>query len=148
MHATPQMIVSTDRRIDAVLDRLRDPLLLAGRVLIAALFVYDATVLVRSPEAIAAYMEEFGVPSLLLYPTAILQFAGGLMIVIGFRARPAALALAAFCLATALLFHRQLADPNELIQFGKDLGLAGGYLFLAAAGAGRFSLDRRLHRNA
>ncbi len=142
MHATTPLSVRHGGRIAIHADRLRDPVLFIGRVLIAALFLYDATSIVRFPDATAAYMEQSGVPGFLLYPTAIFQFAGGVMIVIGFRARLAALAFAAFCLATASIFHRQLADPNELIQFGKDLGLAGGYLFLAVEGAGRLSVDR------
>ncbi len=144
MRAATSSSVPFDRRIEASLDRLEGPLLLAGRVLIAILFIYDATLMVRFPDANAAYMAAFGMPALLLYPTAVLQFAGGVLVLIGAWARPAALALAAFCLATALIFHRQLADTSELIQFGKDIGLAGGYLLLAARGAGALSVDRIL----
>ncbi len=122
-------------------DRLRDPILLAGRVLIAAIFIYDATSMMRFADANIAYMEQFGVPGILLLPTAAFQLVGGLAIVVGYRTRPAALAFAAFCLATALIFHRQFDDPNELVQFGKDVGLAGGYLLLAAQGAGSLSVD-------
>jgi uncharacterized membrane protein YphA (DoxX/SURF4 family) len=50
----------------------------------------------------------------------------------------------AFCVLTALTFHHNLADLTELIQFGKDFGLVGGFLFLAAGGAGDWSLDARL----
>jgi len=74
----------------------------------------------------------------------LLQFAGGLLIVLGLFTRIAALAFAGFCLLTALIFHRNVADVMEAIQLGKDLGLAGGFLFLAAAGAGGWSLDARL----
>ena len=112
------------------------------------LFIYDATLMVRFADTNAAYVEQFGLPGLLLDPTAMLQFAGGVLVLIGAWARLAALALAAFCLATALVFHHQLADTNELIQFGKDIGLAGGYLFLAAEGAGTLSVDHGLRRRA
>ncbi len=148
MHATTPLSVFSGRRIDDQLDRLRGPLLLIGRVLIAVLFIYDATLMVRFADANAAYMEQFGLPGQLLYPTAMLQFAGGVLVLIGAWARLAALALAVFCLATALVFHHQLADTNELIQFGKDIGLAGGYLFLAAEGAGTVSVDHGLRRRA
>ncbi len=123
--------------IDAQLDRLSGLLRLAGRVLIAAVFVYDATLIVRFPADNAAYMAQFGVPAILLYPTAAFQFLGGLAIVSGLWLRPVALAFAGFCLLTAVLFHRDFADVSELIQFGKDLGLAGGFLFLAAGGPTR-----------
>ena len=73
------------------------------------------------------------------------------MIVVGWWARPAGLALAAFCVATAFTFHGALSNPDELIQFGKDMGLAGGFLMLAASGPGRWSVDwltRRTSRSA
>ncbi len=118
--------------IDAQLDRLRGPLRFAGRVLIAAVFIYDATLIVRFSGPNVAYMEQFGVPAILLYPTALFQFLGGIAIVFGVWLRPLAVAFAGFCLMTAVLFHHDLANVSELIQFGKDLGLAGGFLILAA----------------
>ena len=104
--------------------------------------------MIRAPDANIAYMKQFGVPGVLLYPTAVLQFAGGLMIVVGWRAHLAGLALAAFCVATALTFHSQLSDLDQQIQFGKDLGLAGGFLILAASGPGRWSVDWLTRRSA
>jgi putative oxidoreductase len=127
---------------------LRNLALLAGRIFIAAIFIYDATLLARFPADNVAYLESFGVPSFVLWPTALFQFAGGLMIVVGLVTRLTALGFAAFCLLTALLFHRNLVDLTELIQFGKDFGLAGGYLFLAAGGAGDWSLDARLRTDS
>jgi len=123
---------------------LRNLALFAGRIFIAAIFIYDATLIARFPGDNLAYLESHGVPGFALWPTALLQFAGGLMIVVGLLTRLTAVAFAAFCLLTALTFHRDLADLTEAIQFGKDLGLAGGFLFLAAAGAGDWSLDVRL----
>lgn len=120
--------------VDAQLDRLSRPLCLVGRVLIAAVFIYDAMLLVRFPAQNVAFMQQYGLPGALLYPTAAFQFFGGLAIVFGLWLRPAALVFAGFCLLTAVVFHRDFGDGSELIQFGKDLGLAGGFLFLAAAG--------------
>ena len=117
---------------------------LLGRIFIAAIFIYDATLLVRSPGDNVAYMASFGVPSFMLWPTAFFQFVGGQMIVAGLLTRLIAVGFAGFCLLTALTFHRDLADLNELIQFGKDFGLAGGFLFLVAGGAGGWSLDAGL----
>jgi putative oxidoreductase len=120
---------------------LRNLAVLAGRILIAAIFIYDATLIARFPADNAGFLEGFGVPSFMIWPTALLQFAGGLGIVVGLLTRIFALAFAAFCILTALIFHNNFADLGETIQFGKDLGLAGGFLFLAAGGAGEWSLD-------
>jgi putative oxidoreductase len=54
-----------------------------------------------------------------------------------------ALALAGFCVLSALIFHNEFGDKTQLIQFMKNLGLAGGFLVLAAAGPGALSLDER-----
>ena len=116
---------------------------LVGRVLIAAIFIYDATQILRSPDGTAAFMEQFGVPSLLLYPTAIFEFFGGLLVVVGLYTRLTAVGFAGFCMLTALIFHHDLTDANEVLQFGKDFGLAGGFLFLFASGAGAFSIDQK-----
>jgi putative oxidoreductase len=69
---------------------------------------------------------------------------GGLLIAVGWNTRLAALALSLFCVSTALIFHNQFSDPNDAIQFWKDLAVAGGLFILAARGAGTFALDSRL----
>jgi len=119
---------------------------LVGRLLLAALFVTDVWTIINNYGATADYLAQFGVPPLLL-PLAILtQLGGGLLVAIGWRTRLAALALALFCISTALIFHSQFGDPNETIQFWKDLAIAGGFLVLAAHGAGALSLDARVSR--
>ncbi len=126
------------------MDAIRNLALLLGRVAIAAVFIYDATLLARFPDGNIAFMERFGVPGIMLWPTAAFQFVGGLLIVFGLLTRATALAFAGFCALTALTFHRNVGDINEAIQFGKDFALAGGFLFLFSGGAGAWSLDRRL----
>lgn len=117
---------------------------LVGRLLLAALFLYDGWIVINNYGVTADYLAQFGVPPLLLVPALILQVAGGLLIAVGWNARLAALALSLFCISTAVIFHNQFGDPNEAIQFWKDLAIAGGLLILAAHGAGAFSLDSRL----
>lgn len=117
---------------------------LVGRLLLAALFVYDGWIVINNYGATANYLAQFGVPPLLLVPALVLQVVGGLLIAIGWNARLAALALSIFCISTALIFHTQFGDPNEAIQFWKDLAIAGGLLILVVHGAGAFSLDSRL----
>ena len=114
---------------------------LLGRLLLAALFLNDGWTVVNNYGATAEYLSQFGVPPLLLVPALILQVAGGLLVAVGWNTRLAALALSLFCISTALIFHNQFADSNEVIQFWKDLAIAGGLLILAAHGAKAFSLD-------
>ena len=120
------------------MDRLHDLALLIGRICLSALFIYDATVMVRSWDETAAYMADFGVPAFLLPFGALFQFVGGLFLVLGYRTRLTALAFAGFCIVTAVVFH---FTAGNAVQFGKDVAIAGGFLALAASGAGRFAAD-------
>src|SRR5215218_8178344 len=75
-------------------------------------------------------------------PGAIaLELGGGIMIMAGCYTRVAALALSAFCLVVALIFHTKFSDLNQLIHFQKDFALAGAFLVFWVRGAGGLSLD-------
>ena len=121
---------------------------LLGRLLLAALFLSDGWTVINNYGAAADYLAQFGVPPLLLIPALILQVGGGLLVAVGWNTRLAALALSFFCISTALIFHNQFGDSNEEIQFWKDLAIAGGFLVLAAHGAGAFSFDSYLKKAA
>ena len=93
--------------------------------------------------ATAAYMSATGVPGAWLPAVIAIEIFGSLAIVLGWKTRVAALLLAAFSVLTALTFHNNLADQIQMIMFFKNLSIAGGFLLLAANGAGPLSLDRR-----
>ena len=59
----------------------------------------------------------------------------------GWHARLGAAALGLFCLATAILFHTNFANRNELLHFEKDLAIAGGMFILMLRGAGGYSVQ-------
>jgi len=73
---------------------------------------------------------------------ALLELVGGLALVVGFRTRLVAIALAAFSVVAAVLFHSALGDQNQFIHFFKNVAMAGGLLQVAAFGPGRFALSR------
>ena len=116
---------------------------LAGRLLLAQLFVIEAVLKLSDYPATEAYMKHYGLPTLFLLPAIALELGGGLLIMLGWQTRFTALALGGFCLATAAVFHADFADRGQVIHFQKDLALAGGFLILCICGAGRFSLDAR-----
>ena len=118
---------------------------LIGRVLIAVLFVLSGWGKIGGYAGTQGYMQSAGVPGGLLPLVILLELGGGIAIVAGFQTRVVALLLAGFSLLAALLFHTG-ADQLQQIMFLKNLGLAGGFLFLAANGAGRLSVDRLLKR--
>ena len=115
-----------------------------GRLLLAALFILEGWSKIRGYQAAVDYMDRYGVPGILLPAVIALEVGGGLMLALGWRTRLAAVALAGFCIAAAVLFHNQLLDRSHLLHFEKDLAIAGGLLVLAVVGAGRWSVDGRL----
>ncbi|TMJ38264.1 MAG: DoxX family protein [Alphaproteobacteria bacterium] len=70
-----------------------------------------------------------------------IELGGGLLILCGYHTRAAALLLAGFCVATAVLFHTKFGDRNQLLHFEKDFAIAGGLLVLFAHGGGAWALD-------
>lgn len=130
----------------AIGDRLRDAGLFAGRCLLVFIFLHESIGLLGNYAPAAAYMQKSGVPSLLLPAVIALQLGGGLLIAAGVMTRLSALAFAVFCVSTAILFHWQFADRNQLLHFQKDLAIAGGFLVLACCGSGNWSLRRYFPR--
>jgi putative oxidoreductase len=117
-----------------------------GRVLIAALFVLAGFSKISDYAGTQAYMQHAGVPGALLPLVILLELGGGLAIILGLYTRPVALLLAGFSIIAGVLFHGGSADQMQQIMLLKDIGLAGGFLFLVANGAGRLSIDaRRTH---
>jgi putative oxidoreductase len=117
--------------------------LLVGRSLIAALFLVSGALKVADPAATKEFIVATGIPApTLAYICALLiELGGGMLLLLGYRARPIALALAAYCVITALIFHHDISGQNQLFHFLKNIGIAGGLLFLFESGAGGYSLD-------
>ena len=116
---------------------------LVGRILISALFLISAYDKIFSIDGSMSWMEGFGVPGFLLYPAIALEIILPLFIIIGYQARIAAGLLALFCLSTAFIFHLNFADPMQKISFLKNIGLAGGFLFILANGTKDWSIDKK-----
>lgn len=115
----------------------------AGRGLIAAIFVMAGLTKIGGYAGTQAYMESQGVPGMLLPLAILLETGGGLAVIVGWQTRIFAFLLVGFCLLTAVVFHLDFGDQMQSILFMKNVGLAGGFLFLVANGAGALSLDGR-----
>jgi putative oxidoreductase len=76
------------------------------------------------------------------------EFGGGLLLILGYRVRPVALALAVFSLATAFSFHSNFGDQNQMIHFLKNVMMAGGLLQIVAFGAGAISIEQWRRKSA
>jgi putative oxidoreductase len=119
----------------------------AGRFLLALLFLLSGLSKVGAYSSTAAYMSATGVPGALLPAVIATEVLGALAIVLGWKTRIVAFLMAGFSLLTALVFHNHLADQTQMIMFFKNLSIAGGFLLLVANGAGPLSLDRRAEKH-
>ena len=104
----------------------------AGRALIALLFILAGIAKAIGPQPVLAQMAAFGVPGFLLPAVIALEIGGGLALLIGWRLREAAGALALFCIVAAVIFHHEFGKPAERTLFLKDPAIAGGLLAIAA----------------
>lgn len=137
--------------IDRVAARSEGVVLLLARVLIAALFIPAGWGHLTNVSGFAQYLGSTGVPGPAIawaVVGAVIEFFGSLALLVGFQARLAALALAAFTLIAAILGHPYWAADaasmrNQYIHFYKDIAIVGGLLVLFARGAGPLSIDRR-----
>src|SRR5437763_2134347 len=97
---------------------------LAGRLLLAAIFLHEAWSKLTGYSAALAYMQAFGVPGQLLPLAIAVELGCGVLILCGYHTRAAALLLAGFCLVTAVLFHTNFGDRNQLLPFAKHPAIA------------------------
>ena len=120
---------------------------LAGRILLASIFLAAGIGKLGAGYAgTQAYMASQGVPGALLPLVIALEIGGAVLLIAGWWTRLSALALAGVALAAAALFHANFADQMQQILFLKNVAIAGGFLVLAAYGAGAWSVDARLAR--
>lgn len=116
-------------------------LALLGRIGLSLIFIISGWGKIAGYAATQQYMESAGLPGALLPLVIALELGGGLAILTGAFTRWIAVALAVFSLASAAVFHANFGDVAQATNFWKNAAMAGGFLMLAAHGAGRFSLD-------
>jgi putative oxidoreductase len=126
-----------------------DTAALVGRILLAILFLKSGWGKVGAFEQTAGYMASKGIPlpHIALVVTIALELLGGAMLVIGYKARWAALAFAIWLVPVTLMFHQFWGIPadqvmNQTNHFMKNVAILGGMLMVFGLGPGRYSLDR------
>lgn len=115
---------------------------LLGRILISSLFLISAYNKLFSIDGTMGWMEGYGVPGLLIYPTIVLEIILPLFVIVGYKARASSALLAIFCILTAFIFHFDFSEQIQLILFLKNISLAGGFLFIVANGTKDWAVDR------
>ena len=122
---------------------ITNPAALLGRVLLAAIFLLSGGGKMGAYAATAEQMTKVGIPGGLLPFVIILELVAGLLVIIGWQTRIAALALAGFTLLATYFFHLDFGSQEQTIHFLKNMAIIGGLLGLAAAGPGGWSVEGR-----
>ena len=117
---------------------------LVARVFISLIFLLSGINKIGNYEGTVGWMESIGMPGILLIPAIILEIVAPMLIMIGYKVKISAALLSVFYVATAIIFHSDFSDQMQFISFMKNIGLAGGFLFIVVNGAKDFSLDKKL----
>ena len=116
-----------------------------GRLLLSSLFIWAgyAKLFMFGPSGTAQYVASvhMPLPALAAWVAIIVELVGGILILIGYQTRWVALALAIWCLVTGFAVHLPVGDQANMVNFYKNLVMAGGFLFVVAYGAGSLSVD-------
>ncbi|HXD14238.1 MAG TPA: DoxX family protein [Xanthobacteraceae bacterium] len=125
------------------MDNLKPYLAPLGRLLMSSLFLWSGIHKLRNPGGTAQYFANAHMPApdVLVWVAIVIEVIGGLAILLGFKTRWAAAVLAIFCLVTAFAVHLPAGDAGNMINFYKNLVMAGGFLYVVAYGAGGMSID-------
>ena len=115
---------------------------LIGRIFISALFLISAFNKIFNLEGSTSWMEGFGLPGFLIYPAIVIEIVLPVLVIVGYQARIAAGILSIFCLMTAFIFHFDFSNQMQVVSFFKNIGLAGGFLFIVANGTKDWAVDK------
>ena len=116
---------------------------LIGRIFISLIFLLSGYNKIFNYGDTVTWMEGFGIPGFLLWPAIIFEIILPILVIIGYRTQISAILLAIFCITTALIFHFDFDNQMQIIAFLKNLGLAGGFLIIAAHGPKDWAIDKK-----
>lgn len=120
-------------------------LILLGRILLSIMFILAGFGKLTAITGTAGYFGSLGLPlpTVTAVVVGLVELLGGLAVLVGFQTRIAALVLAIFTLAATAVAHLNFADQMQVLLLQKNLTTAGGFLVLAAVGAGALSIDAK-----
>ena len=116
---------------------------LIGRIFISLVFLLSGYNKIFSYEGTVTWMEGYGVPGFLLWPTIVLEIILPILIILGFKTKISATLLAFFSIATALIFHLDFDNQMQVIALLKNFGLAGGFILIAINGPKDWAIEKK-----
>ena len=116
---------------------------LLARIFISSIFLLSGYNKIFNYSGTVSWMEGFGIPGFLLAPTIVLEIILPILIIIGYKTQLAAALLCTFSITTAIIFHLDFGDQFQTIQLLKNLGLAGGFLFIVINGPKEWAVESK-----
>ena len=102
-----------------------------GRIFISSLFIFEAFKKFSFKEETIFYMEDYGVPEILIYPALLFEMIFPILLIIGYKTKISAFAMFIFTIVVTIIFHSDFADQMHLMAFLKNLAIAGGFLIIS-----------------
>ena len=103
-----------------------------GRIFLSSLFLIEGIKKFFFQEETIIYMEEYGVPEILFFPSLVLEILFPILLIVGYKTKISASIMALFTLTVAIIFHSDFQNHLELIAFLKNVAIAGGFLVIVA----------------
>ena len=116
---------------------------LIGRIFISSVFLLSGYNKIFNYDGTMTWMEGYGVPGFLLWPTILLEIILPILIIIGFKTQLSAILLAIFSITTALIFHLDFDNQMQVIALLKNFGLAGGFILIAVNGPKDWAIEKK-----
>jgi len=114
-----------------------------SRIFISSIFLLSGINKIFNYDATIGWMGGFGIPGVLLAPVIFLEIFFPILIIIGYKSKLSATVLALFSILTAFIFHSDFSNQMQVIAFFKNIGLAGGLLFLIINGTKDWALEKK-----
>ena len=112
-----------------------------GRIFISTLFLFEAIRKFFYQIETIDYMESYGVPGFLFFPSLLFELIVPILLIIGFKTRIAATTMFLFTIGVSFIFHMNFEDNMQVIVFLKNLSISGGFLIIASYEAKKFTID-------
>ena len=103
-----------------------------GRIFISILFIVEAIRKISFKEETIFYMEDYGVPEILFYPSLIFELVFPILLIIGYQTRISAIAMFIFTIVVTIIFHNDFGNHIQFMALLKNLSIAGGFLIIAS----------------
>ena len=116
-----------------------------GRIFLSTIFLIEGFRKLFFREQTIEFMEAYGVPGILFFPSVIFEILFPLLIIVGYKTKVASLVMILFILTVTIIFHTDFSNEMQLIAFLKNIAIAGGFLIIFAKSTGKYSIDYKIN---